>query len=110
MLAQELRVLVSLLHTREDEQDLVGAPQRRGCLVNTRKNGDLDASGEVFDLREHHQLLVLGDVLAGVRHDAGDGHEVVLSLSELRERDEVLHVFHPRSEGVQGVCGQVDSE
>src|SRR5439155_3016081 len=77
VLAEELRILIALLDTREDEEDLVGAPERRGGLVHAWEYGDLDASGQVFDLREHHELLVLGDVLARVRHDARDRDQIL---------------------------------
>src|SRR2546429_3417626 len=107
--AEELGVLVALLDASEHEEDLIRAPEWRGRFVHTREYGDLDASGEVLDLREHHELLVLGDVLASVRDDTRDRQEVILRLTQSGEvdRDDLLH---PRRERVQWVLRQVDPE
>ena len=72
-------------------QDLVGAPERGRRLVRAREDRHLGRSGEVLDLREHHQLLLFGDVLARARHDAGDDDEVVV---DLLQRGEVCHRRH----------------
>src|SRR5439155_9789152 len=109
VLAQQLRRLVALLDAREHEQDLVGAPQRCRRLVGARKDGDLDRAGEILHLREHHQLLLFGDVLTRAGDDAGDGHELVAGLFELREirRHDIAHALgHPQ----EGVLRQVGPE
>src|SRR5258705_10077391 len=58
VLAQQLRRLVALLDAGEDEQDLVGVPERCRCLIRAREDRDLRRAGEILDLREHHQLLL----------------------------------------------------
>ena len=103
MFAEELWILLALLHAREHQQDLVGAPERRRRLVHAGKDRDLDASGEVLDLREHHELLVLGDVLARARDDAGDRDQILPRLAQLGQSDEIVDVLHAGSERIERV-------
>src|SRR5438094_798295 len=80
MFDQDLRRLVPLLDAAENEEDLVGVPHRGRQLVCAREDRRLDGAGEVLDLREHHQLLLFGDVLARARDDARDREERDLAL------------------------------
>src|SRR5439155_110088 len=77
MFDEDLRRLIPLLDAPEDEEDLVGVPHRGRQLVCAREDRRLDGAGEVLDLREHHQLLLFGDVLERARDDARDRAEPV---------------------------------
>ena len=109
MLAEQFRVLIALFDAREDQEDLIGVPKARRPLVGPRKDRHLDAAGQVLDLGEHHQLLVLGDVFARARHDARDRHEILARIAQLREirRHDVTHL---RGKRLEWVLGKVDPE
>src|SRR5438093_6123319 len=110
MFDEDLRRLIPLLDAPEDEEDLVGVPHRGRQLVCAREDRRLDGAGEVLDLREHHQLLLFGDVLARARADARDRDErALLGLLELAEV-RVDDVAHARGELLQRMRGQVDPE
>ena len=110
MLHEELWRVVALLDATEDEQDLVRVPHGRGRLVGAREDRRLDRSGEVLDLREHHQLLFLGDVLSRARdHARDDDQALFLFLLELGQigGDDVAHAG---GDLLQRMLGQVDAE
>src|SRR5581483_1935440 len=111
VLDQELRRVVALLDAAEDQQDLVGVPDRGSRVVRAREDRGLDRSGEILDLREHHELLLLArDVLARARHHAGDDDEsLILFLFERYQRLDVeidLLVQHL----LQRVLREIDAE
>ena len=111
MLAQQLRRLVALLDAGEHEQDLVGGPERRRRLVRAREDRHLGRAGEVLDLREHHQLLLFGDVLARARDDAGDDDEIVVDLLQGGQVRNGRHdLAEPRGYLLQRMLGEVDAE
>ena len=111
MLAQELGRLVALLDAGEHKQDLVGVPHAGRLLVGAREDRHLGRAGQVLDLREQHERLVLHrDVLPRARDDTDDRHQLVLHVLELGEVDDPRHIADALRDVRQWMVGDVDPQ
>ena len=109
MLGEQLRLIVPPLYPREHQDDLVRLPDLMRRLIGLREHEHLARCGEVFELREHHQRLLLRDVPARARDDTSDDDDVVvdfLDLGEVRRHDVAKLCRYL----LQGVLRDVDAE